>query len=313
MTITPLHITPEEVRQWSDRRSRFFHASCLVTKHAPRGKGWLARAAGRLLAPGRKLVMHTAYDALLAIDPQNLDVYTTIAVAPDPSESDVLLGSISAIAEGGVYFDIGANAGYLSLEMIKLFGDKIRVFAFEPQASLAHAIAVSAELNGFSNLTVFSTLVGDKDGIGTLYVGSHSIHASGVAREPGSRLLRPPMVSLDRLISDGMAPVPTVIKVDVEGAERSVFQGAAATLREHHPYLIFESDVNAERFGYNRTDLLRYLHDLAGYRFFGIGVSTFEPEPKDGPSSVLQNILAVGPDQPVPEPRRLEPRRYPVV
>jgi FkbM family methyltransferase len=284
---------------------------CLLTKHAPRGKGWMPRTVGRLLGWSQRPVMHTAYDARLAVDTCNLDVYTTLAVAPAPPAADVLLGCASTLAPGGVLFDVGASAGNISIEMLELFGPSISVCAFEPQPSLARAAAISAELNGFATMSVFELMVGEKDGTGALYVGAHAVHASAVPREPDVRKLRSPMISLDRLIADGGAPAPTVIAVDVEGAEHRVFLGAAATLREYRPTLVFKSDKNTDRFGYRRADLLRILRDLAGYRFFGIAEGAFVPEPADGTLGPYENLLAVAPDRPVPAPRRLEGRRHP--
>lgn len=71
------------------------------------------------------------------------------------------------------FYDIGASVGYISIEMASVL-KKGRVIAFEPQPAL---------------VDVFQVMLGDKPGDSALYVGSHSIHASAMAREAGSQKL----------------------------------------------------------------------------------------------------------------------------
>lgn len=86
------------------------------------------------------------------------------------------------------FYDIGASVGYISIEMASVL-KKGRVIAFEPQPALAENVVRSARLNGFDHLDVFQVMLGDKPGDSALYVGSHSIHASAMAREAGSQKL----------------------------------------------------------------------------------------------------------------------------
>jgi hypothetical protein len=57
----------------------------------------------------------------------------------------------------------------------------------------------------------------------------------GAAEKPGERTLRVPMTTLDRFKETH--PKPTLVKVDVEGAEAAVIEGALHLLREGTTFL----------------------------------------------------------------------------
>ncbi|HEY1688519.1 MAG TPA: FkbM family methyltransferase [Solirubrobacteraceae bacterium] len=64
--------------------------------------------------------------------------------------------------------------------------------------------------------------------------------------------------------------VPTLIKIDVEGAELQVMQGALQTLSEHRPFVIFEHGVGgADLYGATPGAVFDLLSD-AGMRIFDI-------------------------------------------
>jgi hypothetical protein len=111
-------------------------------------------------------------------------------------------------------------------------------------------------------------LLGDEDGEASLFLTSHSIHASIIPRERHYREIRAPIRTLDSLVAAGEVAIPDVIKIDVEGSELKVFKGAKALLRDHQPSIVFEADENMRRIGYTADDLLGFLAELVHYEFF---------------------------------------------
>jgi FkbM family methyltransferase len=294
MRIEPQAASVQDLRRYVDRRSLLLETGVLLTRYLPRAKGWAPRKLGQLLGKGATPVMRTACGALLAVDASYLDVYTTMRCLKGPSEPDVIRACLSVLKSGDVFYDIGANAGYVSIELSHLLGGALRVYAFEPIGSLAKAAACSAALNGFDNVLVFPAMVGNEDRVGDLFIGSHSVHASRVAREAGSSAVPTPMVTLDTVVRDGVAPPPRLIKIDVEGGEFDVLRGAQVMLGAHRPYILFECDFNIQRWGYSRAEIYKYVRE-AGYELFAIGPDSeaFVHEREGHPESTLPNVLAV--------------------
>jgi FkbM family methyltransferase len=243
----------------------------LWNKWAPRGKGAFPRLLGRLLASTvNNHYVTTKYGAYLAIDPSSLDVYSYLINNGRTWNEHVFDACRSFLEKGSVFYDIGANIGYMSIEMAKVFEDQVQIISFEPQPSLAHVIALSSKLNRFNNLYVFDSMIGERLGEADLYVGSHSIHASAVARELHSKHLKRTVVTLDFMVDTGCISPPSVIKMDIEGGELSALSGARKTIALYRPHIIFESDVNMERFGYSRLDVIELIKGIAPYDFFFI-------------------------------------------
>jgi hypothetical protein len=94
---------------------------------------------------------------------------------------------------------------------------------------------------------------------------------------------------------------PDVIKIDVEGAELQVLQGAERLLKERPPYLVFEADDNMMRFGYSRKDLFSYLRKQADFTIFGIREDGLAPLHESLEDPETRDFLAVPPGRELPQ------------
>lgn len=153
------------------------------------------------------------------------------------------------IRPGDVVYDIGANAGYFTLLAARLVGTDGAVVAFEPSRVNIALLQRHLRLNGVGNVTVIDAAAADADGtiefvatdglatghLTGAYVGSAPV-ADGIA----SAVTLVQAVKVDSLVAAGRMRPPNVMKIDVEGAELSVLEGARQTLLSYRPRLIVE-------------------------------------------------------------------------
>jgi FkbM family methyltransferase len=165
-------------------------------------------------------------------------------------ESAVQEAMLRHLAEGGVFYDIGANLGFFALLGARLAGPEGTVIAFEAAPDNAEAIRVNAALNGFTNIEVIAKAVSNRPGIGSLQIvddQSWSKLADYGEHPNTEQVMDVELVSIDQLIADGTIRPPTVVKIDVEGAELAVLEGMRSTIKAYQPTIICElHDTHAE-------------------------------------------------------------------
>jgi FkbM family methyltransferase len=165
-------------------------------------------------------------------------------------ESAVQEAMLRHLAAGGVFYDVGANLGFFALLGARLAGPEGTVVAFEAAPDNAEAIRVNAALNGFTNIEVIAKAVSDRSGVGQLQVvddQSWSKLAEYGEHPNTEKVMDVELVSIDQLIADGAIRPPTVVKIDVEGAELAVLEGMRSTIAAYQPAIICElHDTHAE-------------------------------------------------------------------
>ncbi|MCH2664381.1 FkbM family methyltransferase [bacterium] len=144
---------------------------------------------------------------------------------------------------GDTVFDIGANIGQYSLYAAKRLNRKIRVLAFEPEALNFAKLNRNIVLNGMVDTIVpYPIALSNRTTIDTFYTKSFvvgaSLHALGRQITQGEVPFEPEnrqgtiASSLDDLTTQFRLPVPTHIKVDVDGIENIIVDGAARLFKQ---------------------------------------------------------------------------------
>lgn len=165
--------------------------------------------------------------------------------------------------------DVGANRGE-TLEMILAVAPEGRHVAYEPIPALAERLAAE-----FPQVDVRNAACSDEAGSAQF---THVLNApamSGLRQRADlpahAQEVERFEVRLDKL--DDALPegyVPTLIKIDVEGAELLVMRGAAETLARHRPFVIFEHGIGgADLYGSKPGEVWDLL-DGAGLRIFDL-------------------------------------------
>lgn len=139
------------------------------------------------------------------------------------------------IGPNDTLYDIGANVGAYSLIAAARTHGTRSVYAFEPNHGNFSDLCKNIALNGFENAIVpFYIALTDSSHLA--HEGYTGIAAdAGVSLAKGKRSLGVPSFALDALIPALSLKRPTLIKLDVDGAEMSVIQGAQKTFA--HPKL----------------------------------------------------------------------------
>lgn len=129
------------------------------------------------------------------------------------------------VARGAICYDLGASIGYMSLLMAR---KAEHVFAFEPAPHTQEEIRKHVQANGLRNVTVVSGVVSDC---------KRTVKFALTDVAYGSRIVEGPTgwptVTLTTLTLDDFArthPFPDFIKIDVEGEEGRVIEGAVSVL-----------------------------------------------------------------------------------
>jgi FkbM family methyltransferase len=178
------------------------------------------------------------------------------------------------VSSSDICFDVGANIGYFSLLFASL-SPKGEVHSFEPIKQNIKLIQKSVHLNKFKNIYVNNMALSNFDGNSLFSISSDSAFSSfkntGRKLESKKSLVR--VVKIDSYLKKKKIPRIDILKIDVEGAEKLVLEGAKTTLsnKDKKPRIIlielFEQNLNS----YNCTayEILKYLNAF-GYKGFTI-------------------------------------------
>ena len=156
----------------------------------------------------------------------------------------------SLLEPGAVVWDVGANIGYFTIPVALAVGPSGRVVAFEPEAENARRIGENLALNDLRNVDVRQLAVGEEDGHATLFLADDScFHTTAAAPDQlaismlhgtGSST-GVPMSRLDTAWRVSGSMDVAFMKIDVEGTEMSVLEGAKDLLETCRPLLMIES------------------------------------------------------------------------
>lgn len=174
-------------------------------------------------------------------------------------ESDKQSAIRKFVSPGMHVFDIGANAGFYTLAFSRLCGAKGSVWAFEPFAANVSNLLHHVKLNGLANVTVIQAAVTDRKGLVGFRISESN--AMGAVSET-AEAYKVPTIHLDDFISEFAVPVPDLIKLDVEGAESMVLEGARNLLAQRKTALFVA--LHGEQQVRRCTEILR----AAGYDIF---------------------------------------------
>jgi len=151
-----------------------------------------------------------------------------------------------ALDSNSIYIDIGANQGRYLTEAITMSRIKSSdTYAFEANPTLAeklklqfenvHEVAL-ADYEGFANFSICN------------FDGLSSFEKSTSRSYPDGSEFTPVNVTVKKLDNYKFPKPVRLIKIDVEGAEFQVLNGALNTIHEHRPMIFIEHGPDSTEF-----------------------------------------------------------------
>jgi FkbM family methyltransferase len=144
-----------------------------------------------------------------------------------------------------ILFDIGACVGMVALHAASRCS---KVIAFEPDPGFSDRLKNNLSMNPGISIELIEVAIGNHDGTMMLYSDGVAGNSPSLRPRWGERFeIQVPVRTLDSLLLGGL-PRPTVLKIDVEGAESMVLEGGmnfltsadaprSIYLEVHHSYL----------------------------------------------------------------------------
>ncbi len=187
----------------------------------------------------------------------------------EPEEQQALK---SLLKEGDVFWNVGANIGFVAMLAARRVGASGEVVAFEPIERIADAARRNLQMNAMQDRShVIATAVSDHVGQIDFFVGTHSGLNSMVQDQQADGVRVTVATTTLDSVAQKRARMPNVISIDVEGAEILVFNGAREVIRKARPAILLENHWLQPEIEQHFTQELQPL----GYRWLELDSSPY--------------------------------------
>jgi FkbM family methyltransferase len=271
------------VKHWVLTPAAIVASSFLVIVRHPSNRGHRVRALQRAVAgwlsyrrTGSPVIAPLGDRSQILVRPRLLSYGESVALygnPPDYPETTLLRRILQA---GDLFVDVGANAGIYTVLAVERGAE---VIAVEPGSVARERLHETLELNHCADsVTVLPFAAGRYSGRARFTTGTHVLnrvihdtspippagHTLGIARPTGIEEVK--VVTLDEIIGDRTA---VAVKLDVEGFELDVLEGARTALREHRiGYLQVEhNELSETHYGRSSTPMWQLLREC-GYSLY---------------------------------------------
>ncbi len=179
-------------------------------------------------------------------------------------EPEYIGAMLAFLRTDDVLYDIGANVGLVALHAAR----KCRTVAFEPDPAFLSRLQRNLELNPDISVNVQPVAISENDGVATLFTDGAEGNSPSLVHQRGEKeAIEVRAQTLDTMAAAGTLPAPTVLKLDIEGAEILALRGAKGVLaRPAAPRALFLEvhDSFLPAFGSSAEEVLTLVGE-AGY------------------------------------------------
>lgn len=137
---------------------------------------------------------------------------------------------------GDNVIDVGANIGYYSLLSAKQVGDSGKVYSFEPMSSAYKKLVNHIEINSFTNIFPNKKAVGNKnEKICAFFENEYKV---GVDEKGEKEEIE--VITIDSFVKEIDLKSLKLLKIDTDGYDFKVLQGAINTIKQFKPIVTLE-------------------------------------------------------------------------
>ena len=192
---------------------------------------------------------------------------------------------------GSLVVDVGANVGFFSLRFASWVGDGGKVIAIEPEErnydSLISALKGAGVLGRVEPLMAVAAAAP-----GAMLLEINPLHPADHKLSRDGTGLPVTAVTLDDLVQDKCHLRPSLVKIDVQGAEMLVLEGAAGILKIARPALFVE--LHEEGLGKFGTSVSAILDHLSRYGYEAFWLMRAGPHMRASPSEIHAKVARIG-------------------
>lgn len=187
-------------------------------------------------------------------------------------EMDITLKLLNLLDKDSVIFDIGANIGWYTLNILKDMETRY-VYSFEPIKETYLKLEEILKVNNLENYSIYNYgLYNENKNLeffyDTLESGASSI--ADLRERDTTKKVSCIVKKMDDFINDNCINRLDFIKCDVEGAELFVYRGGIESIKKFKP-IIFSEMLRkwSAKFNYHPNDIIDLLEGI-GYKCFVI-------------------------------------------
>lgn len=199
-----------------------------------------------------RVVIHRFYEAGVVFEvPTDMEHYRAISLGDEESFMGLVLSSLNA---SDIFYDIGSCIGLYAIHAAK---QGASVVAFEPDPSYRQRLVRNIKINKVSRkVKVVDWAVSNTKGNVKLFTDGTNGVSPSLVRVGNRGSVTVKSDTIDNAVRTGALPVPTIIKMDIEGAEILALQGMKDLLisavaprmifLEIHPNFLPDFDSSSE-------------------------------------------------------------------
>jgi len=159
----------------------------------------------------------------------------------EPITTGIILEEIS---EGMVCIDIGSNIGYYALLESMKIGKNGTVWAIEPSPENFPTLVYNTKLQVNQNIHTFNFAIGDKNSEIEFLISKKSnwskVKDKNDLVRTEDKIIKVPVKTLDSFVKDNEIEKIDLLRMDVEGYENNIIDGATKTLIKFKPKIMIE-------------------------------------------------------------------------